>query len=164
MSPEKSTLRFWSYFAQNLNHDLRYHKVTLKNMEKEDETPAPAPVAPETAEEEVEFRVYRRRWLVLTAVSMSNIAINILLYSYSTVANDAAAYFDKETSDINTFTTIGMVASLIVSLFATWLIERLGLRWEESCWQSKHVHITAIQLELKYSTRIIIIIIIIIIL
>ncbi len=84
------------------------------------------------AEEDDECRVYRRRWLVLASVSMLNVGINTLLYSYSTVANDAAAYFGREAADINAFTTIGMVASLIVSLFATWLIEKLGLRCGDS--------------------------------
>ncbi len=73
--------------------------------------------------------VYKERWHVLLTVASLNIGINTLLYSYSPVAVDAAQYFEKEPDDINNFTTIGLVCSLIVSLAATWLVEHIGLRY-----------------------------------
>ncbi len=73
-------------------------------------------------------KVYKKRWAVLTTVSLVNIGINILMYSYSTVASDAASYFGKETSDINNFTNIGLIFSFLFSLGATWIVEKLRLR------------------------------------
>ena len=41
------------------------------------------------------YTVYKRRWLVLTTVSLLNLSTNALWMSYPAVANVAAGYFNK---------------------------------------------------------------------
>ena len=88
--------------------------------------------ADHTNSDESKYHSYPQRWRVLLTVASLNVGINTLLFSYSAVANDAARYFGKDPSDVDMLTTVALLASMIVSLVATWMVDRLGLRCNQN--------------------------------
>ena len=50
-------------------------------------------------------------------------------FSFSPVTTQAAAYFDTTVSGVDFFLAAATVAGMPLSLTSTWIIEKIGLRW-----------------------------------
>lgn len=72
--------------------------------------------------------MYKRRWLVLTTVSLLNLSTNALWMSYPSVANVAAEYFDKSINAIDLLGTISLYVGIPCCLLATFIYDYVGFR------------------------------------
>jgi sugar phosphate permease len=75
-----------------------------------------------------DFKVYRYRWLVL-AVFMLVVAFNQLLWiTFAPITSASAAYYGVSSLSIGVLSLSFMVAYLVVSLPASWVIDTFGFR------------------------------------
>ncbi|KAG0716335.1 hypothetical protein GWK47_009945 [Chionoecetes opilio] len=74
------------------------------------------------------YRVYRRRWMVLTAVVLLNISNAGLWINIAPVAYKAASYFDVSLSDVNWFSLVFLFVSIPFCFIATLSVDQLGLK------------------------------------
>lgn len=74
------------------------------------------------------YKVYKRRWLML-AVFMFMIAINQLLWiTFAPITGQASAYYAVSDLKIGILSMCFMIVYLIVSIPASWIIDRYGIR------------------------------------
>ncbi|XP_037092614.1 solute carrier family 49 member A3-like [Pollicipes pollicipes] len=82
---------------------------------------APVPVQP--------YRVYRRRWLVLFVIVVTQVSNGAAWLSFSPVASYAAHYYDTTLDNINWQMTQFMIVQLIVTPFIMWAVDHWSFRW-----------------------------------
>jgi cyanate permease len=74
------------------------------------------------------YKIYKRRWLML-AVFMFMIAINQLLWiTFAPITGQASAYYAVSDLKIGILSMCFMIVYLIVSIPASWIIDRYGIR------------------------------------
>ena len=78
--------------------------------------------------EQSTFKVYGYRWLVLVAFMLA-VAINQLLWiTFAPITGSAAAYYGVSDLSIGLLSMIFMIAYIIVSVPASWVIDTYGFR------------------------------------
>ncbi|XP_077992079.1 solute carrier family 49 member A3-like [Glandiceps talaboti] len=80
------------------------------------------------SEDKPEFKVYKRRWFMLSVVCVLNIANAMVWLTFGPIANKAADYYKVSYSAINWLSMIFMIVSIPFGLSASWLLDTLGLR------------------------------------
>jgi len=76
----------------------------------------------------LELKVYKKRWWVLFALSLLNFCGALNWLTFSTVPYSAADYYDTDVNAINLLSLIFLFSAIPIGTFATFLIERFGLR------------------------------------
>src|SRR5665811_2213841 len=75
-----------------------------------------------------EFKVYRIRWLMLS-VYMLMVAVNQLLWiTFAPITRDAALYYGVSDLRIGILSMCFMIVYIIVSIPASWMIDKFGIR------------------------------------
>jgi cyanate permease len=75
-----------------------------------------------------EFKVYRSRWIILT-VFMLMVAVNQLLWiTFAPITGDATKYYGVSDLKIGILSMCFMIVYIIVSIPASWIIDRYGIR------------------------------------
>jgi MFS family permease len=77
---------------------------------------------------EPRFRVYGYRWVVLLAFMMVVIANQALWITFAPITGSAAAYYGVSDLSIGLLSMIFMLAYLVVSIPASWVIDTYGFR------------------------------------
>ena len=84
----------------------------------------------EAIPKETTYIVYNRRWLVLAATAIPSFAASALWITYAPIISFVAVYYDKTQDQVNQLSVIGFVIGIPLSLIATWLVEKVGLRYD----------------------------------
>jgi MFS family permease len=75
-----------------------------------------------------EYRIYRRRWLML-AVYMLMVAVNQLLWiTFAPITGDSAGYYGVTDLQIGILSMCFMIVYIVVSIPASWIIDKYGIR------------------------------------
>ncbi len=77
---------------------------------------------------EVRFRVYGYRWVVLLAFMLAVVANQALWITFAPITGTAAAYYGVSDLSIGLLSMIFMLAYLVVSIPASWVIDTYGFR------------------------------------
>ena len=72
-----------------------------------------------------DYKVYRRRWFVLTTVALLNISTNALWMSYPSVANVISEYFNKSINAVDLLGTISLYVGIPCCLLVTFIYDYL---------------------------------------
>ena len=72
-----------------------------------------------------DYKVYRRRWFVLTTVALLNISTNALWMSYPSVANVVSEYFNKSINAVDLLGTISLYVGIPCCLLVTFIYDYL---------------------------------------
>ncbi|KAM6469368.1 solute carrier family 49 member A3 [Liasis olivaceus] len=84
-----------------------------------DHEPQPSPTT---------FRVYKRRWIVLTVVCLVNCSNAMLWLTFAPVADITAERFHTSLDMVNWLSIVYFVVSVPVGLLAIWILDTIGLR------------------------------------
>jgi MFS family permease len=75
-----------------------------------------------------EFKVYRRRWIILT-VYMFMVAVNQLLWiTFAPITGEATKYYGVSDLQIGILSMCFMIVYIAVSIPASWIIDKYGIR------------------------------------
>ena len=74
------------------------------------------------------YRIYKRRWFVLTTVALLNISTNALWMSYPSVTNIVSEYFDKSINAVDLLGTISLYVGIPCCLLVTFIYDYLVRR------------------------------------
>lgn len=74
------------------------------------------------------FRVYRYRWVILLAFMLAVVANQFLWITFASITGRAAAYYGVSDLSIGLLSMCFMIAYLVVSLPASWVIDTYGFR------------------------------------
>ena len=87
---------------------------------------------------ETQVRVYAYRWVVLAAFMAVNLTIQLLWISYAPVTTTASRYFGVGAVEVGALAMVFMVVYIPLSIPASYLIDRRGLRvasgFGARCW------------------------------
>ena len=72
-----------------------------------------------------DYKVYQRRWFVLTTVALLNISTNALWMSYPSVANVVSEYFNKSINAVDLLGTISLYVGIPCCLLVTFIYDYL---------------------------------------
>ncbi|CAG2165889.1 unnamed protein product [Oppiella nova] len=72
-------------------------------------------------------RVYKRRWIILTIVSLINICNAAVWISMAPVADKAAHFYETDQNNIDLFSSIFFVSTIVIGFIAIWIVDRNGL-------------------------------------
>ncbi|XP_027758562.1 solute carrier family 49 member A3 isoform X2 [Empidonax traillii] len=75
-----------------------------------------------------EFKTYRRRWFLLSAVCLLNCSNAMLWLTFAPVADKTAAYFHISLETVNWLSIVYLLISIPFGLVATWVLDSVGLR------------------------------------
>lgn len=75
------------------------------------------------------FRIYRYRWVVLSAFMFVNLTIQILWISFAPITGPAAQYYGVGDLQIGLFSMVFMIAFIPLSIPVSWLIDSRGFRF-----------------------------------
>lgn len=78
--------------------------------------------------EEVEYRVYGKRWVILLLFALGAFINAAIWFSFAPVSSLAAEYLDVSTAAVNALSIVYMVMYIPGSVMASHLIQRHGLR------------------------------------
>jgi len=81
-----------------------------------------------TKENELEYKTYPYRWVVLGVFMLTNLAIQILWISYAPITGPAAGYYGVSDLMIGLLSMSFMIAFIPFSIPASWAIDTLGFR------------------------------------
>jgi len=79
-------------------------------------------------ENELEYKTYAYRWVVLGVFMFTNMAIQILWISYAPITGPAAGYYGVSDLMIGLLSMSFMIAFIPLSIPASWAIDTLGFR------------------------------------
>jgi cyanate permease len=74
------------------------------------------------------FKVYRYRWIILLAFMLITAFNQLLWITYASITTDAVAYYGVSDLSIGLLSLSFLVAYLVVSIPASWLIDTYGFR------------------------------------
>ncbi|XP_006820636.2 solute carrier family 49 member A3-like, partial [Saccoglossus kowalevskii] len=74
------------------------------------------------------YRVYTRRWFMLTVVCVLNISNAMIWMTFGPIADRAGEYFKISYNEVNWLSLIFMTASIPLGICASWLLDTMGLR------------------------------------
>jgi cyanate permease len=78
--------------------------------------------------QQTEFKVYKSRWIILS-IYMLMVAVNQLLWiTFAPITSDAAIYYNVTDLKIGILSMSFMVVYIIVSIPASWIIDKYGIR------------------------------------
>jgi fucose permease len=77
---------------------------------------------------EPRFRVYGYRWVVLLAFMLAVVANQALWITFAPITGTAAGYYGVSDLSIGLLSMIFMLAYLVVSIPASWVIDTYGFR------------------------------------
>lgn len=75
-----------------------------------------------------EFRVYRRRWFILSVLCLLNCSNSMQWLTFAPVADLTAADLQVSLDQVNWLSLVYMVVAIPLSLISTWMLDTLGLR------------------------------------
>lgn len=75
-----------------------------------------------------EFVLYKRRWLVLIALTLLNLSNNALWISYSAVADITAAYFETTADQVDWLGTISFLVGIPMCVASTYVVDTWGFK------------------------------------
>ncbi|KAF0302816.1 uncharacterized protein FJT64_025144 [Amphibalanus amphitrite] len=75
------------------------------------------------------YRSYRRRWVVLFVIVVTQVTNGAAWLSFSPVANYAAHYYGTSIDNINWQMTQFMIVQLLVTPFIMWAVDHWSFRW-----------------------------------
>ncbi|XP_037315895.1 solute carrier family 49 member A3 [Pungitius pungitius] len=74
------------------------------------------------------FKVYRRRWFVLSVLCLLNCSNATLWLTFAPVADQSAKFLGASLEQINWLSLVYMVVAIPLSFGTTWMLDTLGLR------------------------------------
>ncbi|KAJ8269359.1 hypothetical protein COCON_G00119660 [Conger conger] len=74
------------------------------------------------------FKVYKRRWFILSVVCMLNSSNAVLWLSFAPVADQTARYLRASMDQVNWLSLVYMVVAVPFCFVTTWMLDTLGLR------------------------------------
>ncbi|XP_064198116.1 solute carrier family 49 member A3-like [Anguilla rostrata] len=74
------------------------------------------------------FKVYKRRWFILSVVCMLNCSNAVIWLSFAPVANLTARYLGASLDQVNWLSLVYMVVAVPFCFVTTWMLDTLGLR------------------------------------
>ncbi|XP_053321779.1 solute carrier family 49 member A3 [Spea bombifrons] len=75
-----------------------------------------------------DFKLYKRRWLILGAVCLLNCSNAMLWISFAPVADLTASFFNCTLDDVNFLSLVYVIISIPFGFGASWFLDTLGLR------------------------------------
>ena len=78
--------------------------------------------------ENIKFKVYRYRWVVLLAFMLAIIMNQLLWITFAPITGEAAAYYNVSDLSIGLLSMSFMIVYIIVSIPASWTIDNYGIR------------------------------------
>nr|XP_061793320.1 solute carrier family 49 member A3-like [Nerophis lumbriciformis] len=101
-----------------------------QNDVSSDSSPLVADSSPnEELKKLLQFKVYKRRWLVLLVLCLLNCSNATLWLTFAPVADQSAEYLKVTLADINWLSVVYMVVSIPLSVGTTWMLDTVGLRF-----------------------------------
>lgn len=76
-----------------------------------------------------DIRLYKQRWLILTAVCLLNASNAMLWISFAPVADLTARYYECSLDTVNYLSLVYLVVSIPFGFLASWLLDTLGLKY-----------------------------------
>lgn len=76
-----------------------------------------------------DIRLYKQRWLILTAVCLLNASNAMLWISFAPVADLTARYYKCSLDTVNYLSLVYLVVSIPFGFLASWLLDTLGLKY-----------------------------------
>ncbi|XP_077992637.1 solute carrier family 49 member A3-like [Glandiceps talaboti] len=74
------------------------------------------------------YKVYRRRWFVLSLVALLAFSSQLIWLTYSPVASIVANYYEVSEYSVNLFSMLYLFLAIPMGFVATWLLDTYGLR------------------------------------
>ncbi|KAJ8262531.1 hypothetical protein GJAV_G00167480 [Gymnothorax javanicus] len=74
------------------------------------------------------FKVYKRRWFILSVVCLLNCSNSMLWLSFAPVADQTAQYLGASLDQVNWLSLVYMVVAVPCCFVTTWMLDTLGLR------------------------------------
>ncbi|XP_057706394.1 solute carrier family 49 member A3 isoform X2 [Corythoichthys intestinalis] len=100
-----------------------------QNDVSNDSSPLVADSSPnEELKKLLQFKVYKRRWLVLLVLCLLNCSNATLWLTFAPVADQSAEYLKVTLANINWLSVVYMVVSIPLSVGTTWMLDTVGLR------------------------------------
>jgi hypothetical protein len=78
------------------------------------------PIIKHHAPQDPQIRVYARRWLVLFSFVMMALANNLTTYTFSSIADNVAAYYDISYTQVNLLLVVFMISGFTFRFVAMW--------------------------------------------
>ncbi|KAJ8377859.1 hypothetical protein AAFF_G00250910 [Aldrovandia affinis] len=75
------------------------------------------------------FKVYKRRWFILSILCMLNSSNSMLWLSFAPVADQTAKYLGATLDQVNWLSLVYMVVAIPLCFITTWVLDTLGLRF-----------------------------------
>ncbi|XP_061747533.1 solute carrier family 49 member A3-like [Nerophis ophidion] len=106
----------------------------MSSREVEERSPlmgdsSPGERAPNTALRELlQFKVYKKRWFVLSLLCLLNCSNAMLWLTFAPVADQSAQYLKVSLNAINWLSVVYIVVAIPLSFGATWMLDIVGLR------------------------------------
>ncbi|XP_070541234.1 solute carrier family 49 member A3-like [Ptychodera flava] len=88
----------------------------------------PTSLSSSYSEDQAVYRVYKRRWYMLSVLCVLNIANAMIWLTFSPIADKAGEYYHVDYNKINMLSLIFMIVSIPLGLCASWLLDTFGLR------------------------------------
>ncbi|XP_062405536.1 solute carrier family 49 member A3-like [Sardina pilchardus] len=76
----------------------------------------------------LQFKVYRRRWLILLVLCLLNCSNAMLWLTFAPVADECAKALQVTLDDINWLSLVYMIVAIPLSCLTTWMLDTCGLR------------------------------------
>ncbi|CAI8041265.1 Solute carrier family 49 member A3 [Geodia barretti] len=125
---------------------VAFDKALLSSDSSDDDlapgrtTPSDAGSGPPSHRLPREYRVYRWRWLLLSSLCLVNISNGMMWLSFAPIPNYTARYYNVEVADVDWFSIIFFLASLVVGFLSIAILDTFGLRVSVSKeWQRSSV-------------------------
>ncbi|KAJ8382343.1 hypothetical protein SKAU_G00031210 [Synaphobranchus kaupii] len=103
--------------GMEINGDLRSEEVGIT-----------AETSQETRELLGGFKVYKRRWFILSVVCLLNCSNAVQWLSFAPVADQVASYLGASLDQVNWLSLVYMVVAVPFCFITTWMLDTLGLR------------------------------------
>ncbi|CAI8041266.1 Solute carrier family 49 member A3, partial [Geodia barretti] len=113
---------------------VAFDKALLSSDSSDDDlapgrtTPSDAGSGPPSHRLPREYRVYRWRWLLLSSLCLVNISNGMMWLSFAPIPNYTARYYNVEVADVDWFSIIFFLASLVVGFLSIAILDTFGLR------------------------------------
>nr|XP_002123744.1 solute carrier family 49 member A3 [Ciona intestinalis] len=75
------------------------------------------------------FKVYKRRWFLLSTLCVLNISNAMIWLTFGPVAYKASEFYKTNLDTINWLSVVFMITGIPCGICATWLIDTIGLRF-----------------------------------
>lgn len=80
------------------------------------------------SEEQRQFKIYKRRWLMLFIVFFLNVSNGAIWISFATITNSAGAYFKVSNSSVDWFSLVFFITTIPFMFIAMWVMDKLGFK------------------------------------